>query len=167
MPVIASHSVVLNLSPAAAWDKLRDLSLAPYYVPGLTGCRFHPGPQEGLGASRRVFRKGGQWLDESVVHWQERQGFALMLHKGNAGAPLPFRQACFHYALQAEGEGTRITTSLHYHLRGGRLVERLLRGSFVKVVRQIAENLGAYYESGRTQNPDFIDPHLQGHTPTG
>jgi uncharacterized membrane protein len=158
MPAIASHSVLLNLTPQAAWAKLRDLSLAPHYVPGLTSCRFHPGAREGLGASRRVFRKGGQWLDESVVQWQEGVGFVLILHKASEGAPFPFREASFRYALQAEGDATRITTSMSYNLRGGRLVVVLLVRAFNKVVRQIAENLKAYYESGKTQNHDWVKP---------
>ncbi|WP_415764608.1 SRPBCC family protein [Pseudomonas sp. ZB1P45] len=157
MPAIASHSVLLDLSPSAAWAKLRDLSLAPHYVPGLTGCQFHPGAREGVGASRRVFRKGGQWLDESVVQWQEGAGFVLILHQASSGAPFPFREASFSYALQAEGDATRITTQMNYSLRGGRLMEWLLAKAFNNVVRQIAENLKAYYESGRTQNRDLLD----------
>ncbi|PPA03835.1 SRPBCC family protein [Pseudomonas sp. MWU12-2312b] len=155
MSAIASHSVVLDLPPQAAWAKLRDLSLAPHYVPGLTGCRFHPGPQEGIGASRRVLRKGGQYLDESVVKWQEGIGFALLLHKGSNGSPFPFREASFSYSLQSEGAVTRITLQMSYSLRGGRLAEWLLAKAFDKVVLQIAENLKAYYETNRTQNPDL------------
>ncbi|MGX1085428.1 SRPBCC family protein [Pseudomonas sp. AP3_22 TE3818] len=155
MSAIASHSVVLNLTPQAAWAKLRDLSLAPHYVPGLTGCQFHPGPKEGLGASRRVLRKGGQYLDESVMQWQEGSGFVLLLHKGSNGSPFPFREASFSYALQAEGDVTRITLQMRYSLRGGRLFERLLAKAFNKVVQQIAEYLKAFYETGRTQNSDM------------
>ncbi|MFJ2685289.1 SRPBCC family protein [Pseudomonas sp. NPDC087342] len=155
MPAIASHSVLLNLTPSAAWAQLRDLSLAPHYVPGLTGCQFHPGPREGLGASRRVSRKGGQWLDESVVQWQEGIGFVLILHKASAGAPFPFREASFSYTLQAEGDATRITLRMSYSLRGGWLVEKLLTKAFNNVVREIAKNLKAYYETGKTQNPQF------------
>jgi hypothetical protein len=154
MPV-ASHNVLLNLTPQAAWAKLRDLSLAPHYVPGLTGCRFHPGATQGVGASRRVLRKGGQYLDESVVQWREGTGFVLRLHKGDNDSPFPFREASFSYALQPEGNVTRITLQMSYSLRGGRLFERLLAKAFNKVVRQIAENLKAYYETGRTQNPDM------------
>ncbi|WP_336335110.1 SRPBCC family protein [Pseudomonas putida] len=156
MTRIASHSVALDLSQDEAWEKLRDLSLAPHYVPGLTGCRFHPGAQEGLGASRRVMRKGGQWLDETVVQWQDGSGFVLALHKEDAGAPFPFRQASFRYWLEAVGDDCRISTSLHYRLRGGRLAEWLLAKAFDKVVREIGENLKAYYETERTQNPDFL-----------
>ncbi|MGF6554592.1 hypothetical protein ABIA48_000972 [Pseudomonas sp. S30_BP2TU TE3576] len=155
MPAIASHSVFLDLPPQAAWAKLRDLSLAPHYVPGLTGCRFHPGAMEGVGASRRVLRKGGQYLDESVVQWQEGTGFVLRLHKGGNESPFPFRRASFSYALQAEGDATRITLQMSYSLRGGRLIEGVLAKAFNKVVQQIAENLKAFYETGRTQNPDM------------
>jgi hypothetical protein len=154
MPATASHSVLLDLTPQAAWAKLRDLSLAPHYVPGLIGCQFYPGAHEGLGASRRVLRKGGQYLDESVVQWKDGFGFVLRLHKGNSDSPFPFRRASFSYALQAEGNATRITLQMSYSLRGGRLMELLLGKAFNKVVRQIAENLKAYYETGRTQNPD-------------
>lgn len=156
MPAIASHSLVLDLPPAVAWSKLRDLSLAPHYVPGLTGCQFHPGAREGLGASRRVLQQNGQWLDESVVEWQDGAGFVLLLHRGERGAPFPFRQASFRYAMQAEASGTRITTSMSYSLRGGRLVEWLLQGAFNQVVKRIAENLKAFYETGETRNPAFL-----------
>ncbi|MHC8338981.1 hypothetical protein [Pseudomonas sp. HLT2-19-2] len=72
----------------------------------------------------------------------------------NAGPNLRSR---FSYALQAEGDATRITTQMSYSLRGGRLMEWLLAKAFNNVVRQIAENLKAYYESGQTQNRDFLD----------
>lgn len=156
MPAIASHSILLDLTPQAAWAKLRDLSLAPHYVPGLTGCQFHPGATQGIGASRRVLRKGAQYLDESVVQWQEGTGFVLRLHKGGNDSPFPFRQARFSYALQAEGNATLITLQMSYSLRGGRLFEKLLAKAFNKVVQQIAENLKAFYETGRTQNPDMV-----------
>lgn len=161
MPAMASHSVLLDLPPQAAWAKLCDLSLAPHYVPGLTGCQFHPGATQGVGASRRVLRKGGQYLDESVVQWQEGTSFVLRLHKGDNDSPFPFREASFSYALQPEGDVTRITLQMRYSLRGGRLFERLLAKAFNKVVQQIAEHLKAHYETGRTQNPDRIETRLQ------
>jgi hypothetical protein len=155
MPASASHSISLALSPSEAWEKLSDLTLAPHYVPGLTGCQLHPGPRLGLGASRRVLRKYGQWLDETVIDWQDGVGFVLRLHCGEAGAPFPFRTATFRYALLSDSSGTRLSTRMDYRLRGGRLVERLLAKAFAKVVRQVTENLKAYYETGVTQNHDF------------
>lgn len=151
----ARHELILDLTPDAAWNRLRDLSLAPHYVPGLTGCEFHPGPRDGLGASRRVLMKRG-FLDESVVEWREGQGLVLRLHRAEQGPPFPFREAGFRYALHPESAGrTRLSLSLDGELRGGRLGEWLLAGALKKTVANIAVNLKAFYETGRTQNADY------------
>ena len=151
----ARHDLVLDLTPEAAWARLRDLSLAPHYVPGLTGCEFHPGPRDGLGASRRVLMKRG-FLDESVVEWREGQGLVLRLHRAEQGPPFPFREASFRYALHPESGGrTRLSLSLDGDLRGGRLGEWLLAGVLKKTVAKIAVNLKAFYETGKSQNADY------------
>ncbi|MDN6858842.1 SRPBCC family protein [Pseudomonas sp. CAN2814] len=151
----ARHELLLDLPPDAAWARLRDLSLAPHYVPGLTGCDFHPGPREGLGASRRVRMKRG-FLDESVVDWREGQGLVLRLHRAEQGPPFPFRVASFRYALHPADDGrTRLCLSLDGDLRGGRVGEWLLAGVLNKTVAKIAVNLKAFYETGESQNPDY------------
>ena len=151
----ASHELILDLTPEAAWTHLRNLALAPHYVPGLTACAFHPGPKEGPGASRRVFMKRG-FLDESVLHWEEGEGFVLRLHRAEQGPPFPFREASFCYALHPESGGrTRLSLSLDGELRGGRVTEWLLAGALRKTVATIAANLKAFYETGQTQNADF------------
>ncbi|WP_370599495.1 SRPBCC family protein [Pseudomonas nitroreducens] len=151
----ARHELILDLNPDAAWNRLRDLSLAPHYVPGLTGCEFHPGPRDGLGASRRVLMKRG-FLDESVVEWREGQGLVLRLHRTEQGPPFPFREASFRYALHPESGGrTRLSLSLDGELRGGRLGEWLLAGALRRTVAKIAVNLKAFYETGKSQNPDY------------
>lgn len=151
----ARHELILDLPQDAAWARLRDLSLAPHYVPGLTGCDFHPGPREGLGASRRVQMKRG-YLDESVVDWREGQGLVLRLHRAEQGPPFPFREASFRYALHPESGGrTRLSLSLDGDLRGGRFGEWLLAGALRRTVAKIAVNLKAFYETGKSQNPDY------------
>ncbi|WP_439888353.1 SRPBCC family protein [Pseudomonas sp. MBLB4123] len=155
----ASHSLHIELPQEQVWDKLRDLSLAPHYVPNLTGCQLHRGPAHGQGASRRVLQKNGQWLDETVEEWREGEGFLIRLHRGAKGAPPPFRQAWFRYAIAPDGTRTRFTASLIYRPAGGlfgRLLDRLLlRRALNKVVAQIAVNLKVFYETGETQNPAF------------
>lgn len=151
----ARHELILELPPQAAWARLRDLSLAPHYVPGLTGCEFHPGPRDGLGTSRRVLMKRG-FLDESVVEWHEGQGLVLRLHRAEQGPPFPFREASFRYALQPEGnQRTRLVLSLDGELRGGQVSEWLLAGALRRTVAKIAVNLKAFYETGQSQNPDY------------
>jgi hypothetical protein len=60
--------------------------------------------------------------------------------------------------LEQAANGTRITTSMSYRLCDWPLLEWLLCGAFDKVVQQIAGKLKAFYETGETQNKDFIHP---------
>lgn len=163
LPAQACHNILLDLPLSRAWDKLQDLSLAAHYVPGLTACVLHPGPQTGPGASRRVLQKNGQWLDETVLQWHEEQGFVIRLHRAQKGPPLPFKQACFVYSLAAEGNATRLTTCLLYQPAGGvlgTLFDRwMLRRALNTAVAKIARNLKIYYETGIPQNRAYTPGH--------
>jgi hypothetical protein len=109
-----------------------------------------------MGDSRRVFQKNGHCLDETLEEWHEGEGFLIRLHRGAKGAPPPFREAWFRYAIAPDGERTRFTASLIYRPAGGvfgQLFDRLLlRRALNKVVAQIAVNLKAFYETGTTRN---------------
>ena len=65
MYTTVSHSVTFDMPRAQAWERLRDLTLAHRYVPGLTKTELHAGPREGVGASRRVYQGERRWLDET------------------------------------------------------------------------------------------------------
>ncbi|MGI9277327.1 MAG: SRPBCC family protein [Endozoicomonas sp.] len=159
MPSEATHRVLIQMPIEEAWENLRNFTLAPNYVPNLTGCDLHPGPSEGMGASRRVFQKNGKFLDETVVRWEEGQGFVIRLHEGDKGAPAPFNNANFTYRLKRIGSTTELTTSMSYDLRGGtagKLFDKLLMNRvFRKVVGQIAENLKEFYETGKPTNKTY------------
>jgi hypothetical protein len=115
MDTTVSHSVTLDMPRAQAWQKLRDLSLAHRYVPGLIRTELHAGPREGVGASRRVFQGETRWIDETVTEWQDGTGFVIRLHRETQGAPAPFAAATFRYWLEDEGAArTKLTTSLAY-----------------------------------------------------
>ena len=86
----ASADFVVSLSPSEVWAKLRDLSLAHDYVPGVDAVEILTTQQEGVGASRRIFQDNGQTLDETVVEWEEGRGFVIRLHVGDQGPPPPF-----------------------------------------------------------------------------
>ena len=126
-----SHSLEMALPREAAWQKLRDLSVAHHYVPGLTGTEIRTALKEGVGASRRVFQGGGRWLDETVTEWAEGQGFEIRLHRAEQGMVAPFREASFRYWLEDAGPSTtRLVLTLSYSLRWGvfgALLERLAR----------------------------------------
>lgn len=153
---VSTH-VMIKLPLEQSWEKLRDYTLSPNYVPNLTHCEMHEGPSEGIGASRRVFQKNGQFLDETVIHWQEKQGFIMRLHKGEGGAPPPFKEANFRYKIKAVGDNTELTTTMTYELKGGvlgKLLDLLLFKPVVKGMnKKIANNLKQFYETGQAVNP--------------
>lgn len=149
----ATSRVVINLPRDQVWGRLEDLSVPHHYVPGVKGCEFTSEVQSGLGASRRVFQAGGQWLDETVCEWQPGSHFVLRLHKADKGAPPPFSKAVFHYRLEDAGHGkTALATSLMFDMRWGWLgrflYDRVLHTYIRKMVRDIALSLKHYQESG-------------------
>lgn len=148
-----SHSLEMALPREAAWQKLRDLSVAHHYVPGLTGTEIRTALKEGVGASRRVFQGGGRWLDETVTEWAEGQGFEIRLHRAEQGMVAPFREASFRYWLEDAGPSTtRLVLTLAYSLRWGvfgALLERLAMSRGVSAnLRDVALGLREYYLSG-------------------
>ena len=90
METTLSHSVVIEMPRAAAWSRLRDLTLAHNYVPGLVKTEVTTALREGVGASRRVYQTQARWIDETVTEWADGQGFLIRLHRGDQGAPPPF-----------------------------------------------------------------------------
>lgn len=161
MPSTASTEVRIAMPPDQAWKKMCDLSKPHFYVPGLTGCQITTAQRQGIGASRRVFQKSRAPMDETVIDWQEGQGFVIRLHNGDR-PPMPFREARFVYRIEADGAGgTIFKPSMIYTVRGaavGRLLDRLFLNRVIcGAVRNVALNLKQYYETGRPSNPDCQD----------
>lgn len=159
MPSTAAAEVRLKLSREQVWARMRDLSLAPLYVPGLTGLRFNTEQKEGVGASRRVFQARGPAMDETVEEWREGEGFTIRLHRGD-GAPPMFREAVFVYRIEDAGDGeTLFKPAMIYTLPGGwfgRLLDRLLLNRIITgIVRKVGVSLKRYYESGVPSNPAY------------
>ena len=152
----ASHQLVINLPLEQTWAIMKDYTQAPNYVPDLTGCEIHEGPEQGVGASRRVFLSNGSHLDETVTQWQELQGFTIRLHKGDRGAPKPFKQASFIYRIEPEGQTTRLTMTMDYSVKGGilaRIIDKAFMNLIIRTtVARIAKNMKVYYETGTPTN---------------
>jgi uncharacterized membrane protein len=171
MPSTASYEVEIALPRATIWEGLRDLTRAPFYVPGLTGVEITTAAREGVGASRRVFQKKGAPLDETVVEWEDGYGFRIRLHNGDK--PLaPFKGAWFDYRLaDAPNGNTLFRPALIYTMPLGPLgavLDRLLmRGFATGNVRKVADNFKRYYETGETTNPDYAGPDYAAPDDTG
>ncbi len=146
-----SAQVVLDMPRGKAWDKLRDISLAHNYVPGIVRTQIVSEQLEGVGASRYVYRNAGSYIQETVVEWNEGQGFLIRLHRGDKPAP-PFRNAWFRYLLEDKGQDrTLFTASLEYELPWGALgtwLEKKMEKTVQSTIRDVATAMKLYYETG-------------------
>ncbi|MGB8363257.1 MAG: SRPBCC family protein [Rhizomicrobium sp.] len=151
--------VKVALPRATVWEGLRDLTRAQLYVPGVTGIEITTPMREGIGASRRVFQKSGQPVDETVVAWTEGQGFRLRLHNGEE-PPAPFAEAWFKYDIADSGpDGTLLRCTLEYTLPWGvvgRALDLLLFRSVAGGrMRAVAAAFKRHYETGEVTNTAY------------
>jgi hypothetical protein len=153
-----TQEVIVNLPPAAAWQRLRDLSKAHYYVHGVTDTRIDTQSTSGIGTSRTVFLKGQPPMQETVIEWREGSGFVLNLHRGGKSIA-PFERAEFTYTMTAADlNRTRLRLEMRYSLGNwlARLMDQLFLRAMVRTnLRHTAANLQRYYETGVPANPDI------------
>lgn len=134
-------TVGLNMSKLEAWDKLKDLSLAPFYVPGVESMMFLTENKEGPGASRRVYPMG---MDETVLSWIPGREILLGLSKNGNNSFFPFRNARFRYSIE-DINGTVMKMSLEYDPMLG-VVGQLLFGYIIqKKIEKTALGLMEFY----------------------
>lgn len=147
-----SAQIVLDMPRAQVWEKLRDISLAHNYVPGIVKTEIVSEQREGVGASRYVYRNASSYIQETVVEWEEGQGFLIRLHRGDKPAP-PFRNAWFRYQLADQGaDKTLFTASLEYELPWGAVgawLEKRMEKVVQKTINDVATAMKLYYETGR------------------
>ena len=147
----ASVSVLADLPLASAWENLQDFSLAHNYVPKLTRTEIVSQAKTGLGAHRRVY-SGSKFLEETIIEWNEGEGFTIKLHRGEKPMP-PFQLAEFVYALSEHSpQQTRIDLTLRFSMPWGGL-GKLLASSVIlpamrSQLRQVAAGMKHFYETG-------------------
>ena len=169
MSTTVRGAAAIPLPIEACWQKMRDLSRAKDYVPGLSDCVVTTAAKEGVGASRIVTHRQFGAMNETVVAWDEGRGITLRLHKGDKPAR-PFAEAFFRYefrpaASAPDGRSAcEIHTALTYRLPFGpigRLLDRLfLRRLFRQNVVDAAVCLAEYYRTGQPI-PDGAVPRLR------
>lgn len=147
-----SSQLVLDMPRERAWEKLRDISLAHNYVPGIIRTAIVSEQREGVGASRHVYRNAKSYIQETVIEWDEGHGFLIRLHRGDKPAP-PFRNAWFRYRLDDEGaDKTLFTASLEYELPWGALgawLEKRMEKVVQATIDDVATAMKLYYETGQ------------------
>jgi len=157
---IAQAEVIVNMPRDQVWQRLRDLTKAHYYVPGLKDCRMTTEQKEGVGASRKVYTSSGMVMDETVAEWNEGSGFIIRLHNGDGPPPPIFTQARFHYILEDAPNGqTLFKPTMTYTIKFGvlgRILDSLLLNMIIKgTMKKVGLGLKQYYETGKPSNPAF------------
>lgn len=154
-----SSQVVIDMPREQAWARLRDISLAHNYVPGIVRTEIVSARTEGVGASRYVWRSAKSYLQETVVEWHEGEGFLIRLHKGDKPAR-PFRSASFRYQLADHGLGqTLFTASLQFQMPWGALgkwLEKKMAKPVAATVADVAIAMKLYYETGEPTTPGAL-----------
>ena len=69
-----SAQILVDVPISEAWSKLRDISLAHHYVPGIVKTEIVSNRRIGVGASRYVYRNKTSYIQETVEEWQEGKG---------------------------------------------------------------------------------------------
>jgi hypothetical protein len=148
--------VTIDIPLSEAWEKLKDISLAHNYVPGIIKTEIVSKQLQGVGASRYVYRNKSSYIQETVEEWQDGHGFLIHLHRGDKPAP-PFKNAWFRYALKDLGSGqTELSTSLIYEMPWGRLGTWLgaRMAKFVQsTIADVALSMKLYYEREESTTP--------------
>lgn len=154
----AEHTIEINLAIDECWQKMQDFSIAHHYVPGLIDSKVLTKQTNGVGASRRVFKKM-MALDETIIDWQEGKGFTIRLHDGDKDKPLP--QSTFSYALEAKDKATtHFTGSMSYGFPLGSFgvfISRYLVLPFVqKEISDVVFAVKHFYETGERATPAIL-----------
>ncbi|HEY7776101.1 MAG TPA: SRPBCC family protein [Kineobactrum sp.] len=151
-----SAQALIEIPVTEAWARLRDISLAHHYVPGIVKTVVVSKNSEGFGASRYVYRNKQRYIQETVEEWHDGKGFLIRLHRGEDPAP-PFRTAWFRYALEDNGSGhTLFTATLTYEMPWGRLGNWLgarMAGAVGATIADVATSMKLYYETGQPTTP--------------
>jgi hypothetical protein len=141
----AKGSAAIDISPEEAWEKLKDLSLAPEYVPGVDGCEFITDIKEGIGTIRRVHPMG---MVEKVILWDEGREIRLELSRKGKKSFFPFRSAVFIYRL-TDYEPCILVLSLEYEPYFSNLGQFLFGRIIRKRIKKTADSMRKFYNKGR------------------
>jgi len=157
---VIGPAIKVDQAPADVWAKLSDLSVAHYYVPGLTGTEITTELTQGVGASRKVLSKRPP-MDETVLEWNEESSIFLRLHYGKQFAWGPFKEAYFRYSIRPDGSGaTLLENSMRFELKGGAITNTLfgaLMGkAFSSTLLDVTVAQRLYYETGEQVSAEQI-----------
>jgi len=157
---VVSSRIPLEISSEEAWQLMQDISLPHNYVPGIINTEIISDVKTGVGASRLVFQSVSKSLSETVTEWKEGQGFVIRVHRGERGAPPPFKELNFTYGLEEENGRCYLNNVMSYRTAWGAvgvLLDKLvLRKAIQSSLRDVTLAQKLFYESGEATTAEKL-----------
>ena len=139
-------SVHIQAPPERVWGVLSDLTAMRAYMPGLESVALTSGEARGVGAARHCVFEDGVELHEQVVSWTEGTGYTL---ETTAFEGVPMRSNRIAFRVAPAPDGTTVTQSMTYAMKGGLLaplMERMAGGMMRKALDGALGGLKGYVE---------------------
>ena len=110
-----STETTINAPVNDVWQALADIGNIAAWNPGVIESYVNTDQAEGIGAGRRCELGGKNYLDETVVAWEENKQLTMRIIDTN----MPFKTADIRFMLQEENGATVVNLSPEYELKYG------------------------------------------------
>lgn len=141
----------INASPAEVWHVLGDITNMRHYMLGISQVKLLSDTPNGVGAARHCTFEDGIELHERVISWQEGRGYEL---ETTRFVNVPLKENRITFALEAAENGTLVTQTMRYKMKGGLLaplMERMAAGTMKKAIANALHGLKEYTETQATR----------------
>jgi len=148
-----TKQIMIDLSHAESWEKLRDISLASNYIPNVKKIEIITPAKEGIGASRKAYlENGGKVVDETVTAWKDSEGFTLKLDINGQRALPWFDEFHFRYYIEEADHKTLFRPSILYQPRSDFMVglqTKIYNCALGRELNVICASMKSYYETNQ------------------
>ncbi|MEM7344059.1 MAG: SRPBCC family protein [Chloroflexota bacterium] len=110
-----NEETTINAPIKDVWRVLADIGTISQWNPGVMESYVNTDQTTGVGAGRYCDLGGKNYLDETVVAWEENRALTMRI----IGTNLPFKTADIRFTLRDEGDSTVVTVSPEYQLKFG------------------------------------------------
>jgi len=143
--------IVINISREKSWEKLRDLSLAKNYIPGVREIEIISEHEEGLNAHRKAYLlNSNKVVDEYVTEWSVGQGFRLKLDVNGKRVIPWYNEFYFEYNIEDDTNNTLLTLVIIYEPRYNfclKLQSKIHKHFLGRELKVICAAIKEYYEN--------------------
>ncbi|MEM7029202.1 MAG: SRPBCC family protein [Chloroflexota bacterium] len=108
-------TTTIDAPPDKVWQALADIGNIHQWNPGVVDSHVNTEQMAGVGAGRHCNLGGKNYLDETVVAWEDEKRLTMRI----IGTNMPFKSADIRFTLLPQNEATEVTVSPIYELKFG------------------------------------------------